>query len=337
MVPVKAWAGTSLLTKYESEEIILSYTPDVIYRYRPFSSQTLDLLCEDKQFFSNPLNFNDPFDSSPVIEVDSSASQLRKILKELVATRVRAETIAALKSAKLDETVAASHAEQIAQREAMEAVRYAAYHATNPEYDNRTSAEIGILRFDIERELRSRYGKGICCFSEEYNNPLLWSHYGDQHRGICIGYTLDRRPRPELKRVRYGGDRTITTRLLEQALVEKDADAIAQLDANVLLRKAPEWAYEKEWRLIGSTGLQESPLKLAEIIFGFRCSAAVQHTLMKALEGRADPIQFYEIVNKVGTYQLVRDDVDIEYTARLPHVAASALEIFGDPTPDKPK
>src|SRR5207253_3097370 len=111
------------------------------------------------------------------------------------------------------ESAAISHAERVAQHEASRAVQYVSYHATNPEYDDRRAAEISMLGLEIQIELQNRYGKGICCFSEEYNNPLLWSHYGDQHRGICIGYTLDRRPKPDLRQVRYGGDRTITTSL----------------------------------------------------------------------------------------------------------------------------
>ena len=245
-------------------------------------------------------------------------------------TRVRGETLAALKNAKVADSTAVSHAERVARRDAIKAVEYAEYHATNPEYDDRAAAEIGLLHFDIESELLNRYGKGICCFSEEYDNPLLWSHYGDQHRGICIGYSLDRKPTPELKKVRYGGDRTVTTSLLEQALLKKDADAIAQLDADVLLRKAPEWSYEKEWRLIGKTGLQESPLKLTEITFGYRCSPAVQHTLMKALEGRSSGVRFYEINNVPGTYKLERSSVDIERIIMLPREAMSGIEMFGD-------
>ena len=26
------------------------------------------------------------------------------------------------------------------------------------------------------------------CFSKNYNNPTMWSHYGDSHRGIVLGF-----------------------------------------------------------------------------------------------------------------------------------------------------
>lgn len=29
----------------------------------------------------------------------------------------------------------------------------------------------------------------IACFCEQYDLPLLWSHYADSHRGICLGYS----------------------------------------------------------------------------------------------------------------------------------------------------
>lgn len=308
----------------------MSQTPHTIYRYRTFSSTTVDLLCSDVQFFAKPADFNDPFDCSPVIEVNSRLRQLRNILKALVTTRVRAETLSALKKAKIDVLVAKIHSEQLAEHKAVQAIETVAYHATNPEYDDRAVAEISILRFEIDRELKSRYEKGICCFSEDFNNPLLWSHYGDQHRGICIGYSLDRKPKPELKQVRYGGERTITTNLLEQALLKVDKEAIARLDADFLLRKAPEWHYEKEWRLIGNVGLQDSPLKLTEITFGLRCIGAVRHILMKALEGRIPEVRFYEMYNPYGTFHLDRAEVDLEYLMHFPNVAMSGVEVFGD-------
>lgn len=30
----------------------------------------------------------------------------------------------------------------------------------------------------------------VGCFSERNDSLLMWSHYGDEHRGLCIGYNL---------------------------------------------------------------------------------------------------------------------------------------------------
>jgi hypothetical protein len=31
---------------------------------------------------------------------------------------------------------------------------------------------------------------GVLCFSQDWQNPLLWSHYGDKHKGICLGLDI---------------------------------------------------------------------------------------------------------------------------------------------------
>ena len=31
---------------------------------------------------------------------------------------------------------------------------------------------------------------GLLCFSEQWKNPVLWSHYADSHRGICLGFDI---------------------------------------------------------------------------------------------------------------------------------------------------
>jgi hypothetical protein len=31
---------------------------------------------------------------------------------------------------------------------------------------------------------------GALCFSRSWHNPLLWSHYGDKHKGVCLGFDV---------------------------------------------------------------------------------------------------------------------------------------------------
>src|SRR5580700_1933129 len=31
---------------------------------------------------------------------------------------------------------------------------------------------------------------GALCFSRSWSNILMWSHYGDRHKGICLGFDL---------------------------------------------------------------------------------------------------------------------------------------------------
>ena len=33
---------------------------------------------------------------------------------------------------------------------------------------------------------------GALCFSRSWTHPMLWSHYADKHRGICLGFDVPR-------------------------------------------------------------------------------------------------------------------------------------------------
>jgi hypothetical protein len=60
------------------------------------------------------------------------------------------------------------------------------------------------------RQIFSRWRKqiastrGVICFSRSWDNPVLWSHYGDKHRGIALGFEVSD---PIVEQVRYVGQR----------------------------------------------------------------------------------------------------------------------------------
>src|ERR1700681_4254027 len=31
---------------------------------------------------------------------------------------------------------------------------------------------------------------GVLCFSRSWSNPVLWSHYADKHKGVCLGFDV---------------------------------------------------------------------------------------------------------------------------------------------------
>ena len=305
--------------------------PIKIYRYQRFTAMTVESLCHDQLHFADPTAFNDPLDCHPIVESDSGRDELRLLLTELIRRRIEAEAIASLKNAKLKGTKAAGHAKRLGEQAARSELANIAYHATNPESEvSEEVAECMLLTTEIQRELLKQYDRGVCCFSSVVKNPLLWSHYGDQHRGLCVGYDLDRKPKPKLHKVIYGGSRTVETSLITKALIENDPKSQELLDRNVLLRKASPWRYEREWRLLGNRGVQDSTLALKSVTFGLRCPIAVIHVVITALESRENEIEFYEMREVRGSFELKRRPVDIgEIQAFLPRMARSGVEIFG--------
>jgi hypothetical protein len=135
----------------------------------------------------------------------------------------------------------------------------------------------------------------------------------------------------DVHKVEYGGSRLVKASKVGGMLAGSDV-ARGQVDEAVLLRKAPSWRYEREWRLIGSRGLQNSPLELEEIIFGVRCTASAKYTLAKALEGRNRPVKLYEMREVSGTFKLKKYALsnDDELFVHFPRRSLSISEAFED-------
>ncbi len=309
-----------------------SRIPTQLYRYRSFDSRALESLCGDHLFFSSPSNFNDPLDCKPTITADSPLPTLRNLLKLLIQRRIAAETTNSLGRARIQGEKARAYAQRRAAEDASSDLARIRYDATNPEFEGtKEEAESWMLTNQIREEMMRHYDKGVCCFSSVYNSPLLWSHYADQHKGICIGYGLDRNPRPVVHKVLYGGSRRVSTSTIFGALAQNEPEAKSELDRDVLLRKAPGWKYEREWRLIGAQGLQDSCVRLESVTFGLRCPDAVRHAVVLALHGRSNHTKFYEIHESSGTFRLRRRQTDVsELQGYLPRTAESAQEAFPD-------
>lgn len=304
--------------------------PDKVFRYQKFSELSLSALCHDQLYFSDPGAFNDPLDCQPNVDSDSNIVELRSILKEQIRQRIESEILSSLSRAKITGDNAIEHAKRIAIQTAQNELADIGYHATNPDYEcGVVEAECRLLTYKIQSELLKQYNRGICCFSSAEDNPLLWSHYGDQHRGLCVGYDLNRLPKPRLHKVMYGSNRIIHTSTIKKAILEKNDEYQEMLDRDVLLRKALPWSYEYEWRLLGNRGIQDSVLALTDVTFGLRCPVAVRHAVISALKSRTGGVEFYEIYQVRGSFDLKKQIVEFEDFHSLPETARSGIEIFG--------
>jgi Protein of unknown function (DUF2971) len=118
---------------------------------------------------------------------------------------------------------------------------------------------------------------GMLCFSQNWINPVLWSHYADNHKGICLGFDL---LRTHAQEIRYERDRLLKE--LEQA--DDDPNKLSSTSQKLLVcTKSEHWSYEKEIRVplkLADT-MQEGSLyfypfgdvlQLSEVILGERCS-----------------------------------------------------------------
>jgi hypothetical protein len=132
----------------------------------------------------------------------------------------------------------------------------------------------GDHRRQVMRNFKNAMDKkqGILSFSGNWTNPVLWSHYANRHRGICLGFNL-RRSKAEA--ITYEDER------IRQELDDDKHSMHLTREQEILLRrtKYSHWEYEEEHRLFVDLekSVQEGPLHfwnfdddlvLTEVILG---------------------------------------------------------------------
>ncbi|MFC5427624.1 DUF2971 domain-containing protein [Paraburkholderia denitrificans] len=122
---------------------------------------------------------------------------------------------------------------------------------------------------------------GVCSFSLDLYNSLMWAHYADEHKGVCLLYRLTEQfindPANEIigiDKVRYEAN-GLTDWLVNEPPKEF-FEFRAKLTELYLTAKAPNWSYEKELRIIRfKHGIFNVPAKsLIQVCFGLRTSEA---------------------------------------------------------------
>lgn len=89
---------------------------------------------------------------------------------------------------------------------------------------------------------------GLLCFSESWKNPVQWSHYADNHRGLCLEFEIpDRFP----QKVSCVSERRRLDLQKDYAAGLLNTDFIIE----ALSSKYLHWQYEQEWRLF--LGIQD--------------------------------------------------------------------------------
>ena len=111
------------------------------------------------------------------------------------------------------------------------------------------------------------HAHGMVCFSFKWSNPVLWAHYADKHKGICLGFDV---PAEYVRRVEY-----VDTRRPFPTEVNE------QIALDCLFTKFSGWRYEDECRIYANldqeedgnyfSDFKENKMALREVILGCEC------------------------------------------------------------------
>ena len=114
----------------------------------------------------------------------------------------------------------------------------------------------------VERTmLKMKADTAVSCFSEEKESILMWSHYSNRHKGICVCYD----PIEVLAMGKSLFPVWYKTEKVNPYIHDKkEGIVLNERIKEIFVQKAPEWAYEKEWRLIQMAIGELSQQKLTE-------------------------------------------------------------------------
>jgi hypothetical protein len=217
--------------------------PTTIYKYFKLNQRVYELLINGHLWFSSFLDFNDPFDCNMHDDVIYKENDVRAFFKTVNAK---------------------DHSGTLNDEEVELSVK--AWK------DNPKQMESNVIK-PMKSYLKNY---GICCFSERKDSIIMWSHYADSHKGVCIGFNTAELSFNEIDRIVY-----------QSAFPEINwLRNLNQSFKNMILTKSIEWAYEKEIRIIEPIkGIKPFKRKaLKEVILGAKCRTEDLFTIKSLLD-----------------------------------------------------
>lgn len=336
--------------------------PAILYKYRAFSINSLDSLINDTVYLADPVSFNDPFDCQPSVVDDlDEILKLRDIAATLILSARRTQLMSSSETLQDfilhlngslmlnmfnganplsvdDEVFEEEFGRYEKHIERCDEEYYEFYSLQIQNMKNAILTELNRLenskpiknwqeKIDmyldiIKTELVASQNIGVLSLAENFDCPLMWAHYSDEHNGFCCAYSIpgdvsNFAATNEIQKVDYDGVRTVLTSQLHE-LFSNPIGSTTDINKAIYFVKAKKWKYENEYRMIGKPGLRKSPFILESIYFGLRCKESVKFSIMSALANRDSSVIFYQMKEVKGTFKLEPKQISLSDLQGLP-------------------
>lgn len=218
--------------------------PEKLYRFRGFSrkrhiKEELEAAKIGKVRFTDPSNFNDPYDCKTAMYPCAKGAPVPIIQNYYERGYASKKDLVRLDDLK----------RRVARGEEIEAV--------------------SIFMQQTAESLTSRVA--CACFVEEWQNMAMWNHYANGHTGVCLEFTRDERlgdlyttglrlaeERVKLQKVKYISKPVLYQMedLLElyfsgsRELIHTEKISFYEFIENTFFSKSVHWESEKEWRAL---------------------------------------------------------------------------------------
>jgi hypothetical protein len=153
--------------------------------------------------------------------------------------------------------------------------------------------------------------RGLICTSGNWTDPVLWSHYSDQHRGIALAFEIKGDALP----VTYQKDLIPFPADFSKQTVDQKLKFVQ----SAISTKFSHWHYEREVRFF--TDLDEPDLPsghffmdfgdafaLKQIIFGARYSSPFDESIILSIARKMNPVECFKAKLGNARFEVEKDE-----------------------------
>ncbi|MFC5049051.1 DUF2971 domain-containing protein [Rubritalea spongiae] len=163
----------------------------------------------------------------------------------------------------------------------------------------------------IINSLNSQFG--IICMSESAKEPVLWSHYANNHYGVALEF--DHILNDTVKEIRYTNNRPIinTNKLNDDVYMRPIVDAMIH-------QKSTGWSYEQEYRvhvdlssctISGGHYFLDIPEDfLKRIILGYRCPLEEEYVKIALKKSGLDDCSVVRAEMDEHSYSVLSESIE---------------------------
>ena len=148
-------------------------------------------------------------------------------------------------------------------------------------------------------------GYGVVCYSTNEHNTLMWSHYADNHKGMCLVFDVPNPIEKYLMKVNY----------LEQLPnLNYETNNLPSEIRKIITTKSIDWGYEEEYRQVLINKNIHEPYcgKLVEIIFGCKCPKEDIDFVIKVSNANEEDIIISKKNIDINSFQLSKTIISKE-------------------------
>lgn len=293
------------------KSFILNNTPRTLYKFRKFDEYTIDMIKNNYVYLAKASTLDDPFDCltfpDSILDFNSTNLELTPerlnylsnmisrplpLMNALNAKDLTKIIKQSLINGKVDESLIRK--EVLKRNDIDEKEKWRIINT----FDYLNSLSIDAkqdekLEEHINYFINAKQNFGVCSLTTKRDNKPMWSLYGDVYKGYCIEYDIPiiddviNNIFPVIYKTKYDNSvykaffKTLYGQVERQLTNGHRNGGVAAL-IELLCTKDRDWAYQDEWRLIGTEGFKFYELKIKNIYLGFDVSENNEKKILSA-------------------------------------------------------